>query len=95
MRLLNNILLAGALALLCACETTKPVKDAQSPLDMPLMTPFDYSPLARSAYLDAFQDGFRSRPGDLAPTVDQSYRVAREMGWHAGRAEAARLRENK
>lgn len=60
-------------------------------MELPATTPFDASPIARMAYLDAYRDGYRSAArGEIASTdfLQGPNRFAKELGWRAGASAA-------
>jgi hypothetical protein len=77
------VLVAGILA---ACSSVQ-----RESVPLPLATPFDRNEFARSAYLEAFADGYRAAKSDSSyrPMYPRGpYPFARQLGWRAGVAAA-------
>jgi len=64
----------------------------------PTTTPFDADPLARQAFLDGFNQGYRAQGGSAVANVDMmagAYSDARRQGYYAGSAKATAEREQQ
>lgn len=84
---MKHLWMLVVVAAFCACSSIR--KDQIVPT--PQSTPFDYSPMLRAAYLDAYQDGYRAtKSGNRMRVFRQGpYDFARELGYRAGALDAS------
>jgi hypothetical protein len=88
MNLIRNLLCAAAVAVFAGCATGKWTGEN---IPYPVSTPYDMNVQARAAYLDGFQQGYRSQKSSgisRVETLTGPFVQARQEGFYLGAAQA-------
>jgi hypothetical protein len=89
MNALKNLLFCLILAAAAGCASTTGWQAENVPF--PRATPFDSNELARTAYLDGFERGYRDELSGVHANIEMltgNYSYAQRQGFYAGAAQA-------